>query len=302
MHTFNLIEDFLEAHTALTEACRSFSCSITQTDIDLPFLLPDYSGPLNSAADKRAAKSLAAKSMTQLWHLDSGEHLPAAGLLCAGTETLAKAGVLNDAKLKFKKSVIALRNKNTHNKSSIDKLIDQILLAEPERPEQLSAALKRSQLSRLDLLRCYANIRILPSNLHSISWTWARTHSTSKTVSVAEARKLGEALQTEALRRMVADMLSGYQDDDLLAYKKKLPNRLQANLVWKEDDQMLRKAVTISGIVLSPDLSLPKYIWRSNPDKGDKPLPSNRLRRIDAKIMPEPFIKALKLHEIKGSL
>ena len=299
MSSSALVEKLLASYNVLTASCDRFRHIVTHTDNNLPFILPDYCGPLATSSDKQAARSIAVNAITQLWHLDEGEYLPSAGLLCVNAEALIEVEALNNAKSKFKQAILALRDTNKSNKSSVDKLIAQIIIAAPKRDELLIKALKRAQLSRLDLLRCYANIRVMPTNLRSISWTWARTHSTSKTLNVAHARKLGEALETEALRSMVADLLSGYKEDDLLAYKKKLPNRLQANLVWKEDEQVRRKAVTISGIVLSPEKSLPKYIWRNNPDKEEPPLPSNRIRRIDAKIMPEPFIKALKLHEIE---
>lgn len=250
----------------------------------LPMFLPGYAGEPGGESEAAIA------SMIQIWHLNKNEApLLTAGLACASPSTVTAAEQLNDAKKHFKDAVIALRGTDT--KTKLDHLVERVMRKEGERGGDLLLAMRRAKLGQLNLRRCYAQVLILPAELTSISFTWAATHSVIESVTVAQAIKMAEKLPNDETREMVMDLLSGFSADDELAYKKKLPNQLCANLISMEGDERRKKSVTISGVVIHQGDSLPYYIWRSDPGKA-----SPRVPRHDVAIEPEPYIKALHLH------
>lgn len=183
-------------------------------------------------------------------------------------------------------------------------LIEQILpKEETERPKKLMKALKSAGLSRLDLPRCYANIRVMPEDLQSISWTWATTHSAStKPITVADAMAIAEKLAEGKKRDAILHALSQRPSTDKLAYKRRLPNRLQANIVSLKDGERKRASVTISGIVICPGQFAPaEAIWRDDPGEQENNQPT-RVKRFDAKITDEVVVSALNLHALKGEI
>lgn len=291
-----LVLELLQKYEAL-EAANSRFADALRADKDLPVLLPDYEG----GADREAA----VKAMTQMWYLEPDESLPRAGVVCASSVTIQEAENLNHHKAAFQTAIKSVRDTVTGEKSRLDKLIDRVLLQQNEkerrRVEELQLALKRAQINRLDLLRCYAKIRVLPESLMSISWTWARTHSVIDPISREEAIKQAENLSDGESKDIALSRLSSLAPGQMLAYKKKLPNQLRANLLYREDDEVKRKAVTISGVALSQDGSLPKkWVWRDDPGELDPKAPKDRITRLDSKIDPEPYIKSLHLHLYTG--
>ncbi|MFC1337315.1 MAG: hypothetical protein G8D89_01790 [gamma proteobacterium symbiont of Clathrolucina costata] len=289
-----LVVDLLQSYEALDQACREFAASVRE-DEDLPLVLPTYDG--RPGGEREAAIA----AIIQLWHLEPGETLVEAGLLCASEKTVAAANHLNDAKDAFQAAVKAIRDAGPQGeKSRLDKLVDRVLHQEGRRTEDLALALKRARINRLDLLRCYAKVRILPKHLDSLSWTWAKTHSSIVQVSMEEALKMARNLAMEETKETALSLLSQLPPGEVLAYKKKLPNQLRANLVWTEEGERKRKAVTISGVVLSQDATLPRYLWRDNPEHAEPDTQQVRLSRDDAGIESEPYIKALRLHRYVG--
>jgi hypothetical protein len=291
-----LVLELLQKYEVLEAANARFADAL-RADKDLPVLLPDYEG----GADREAA----IKAMTQMWYLEPDESLPRAGVVCASSATIQEAENLNHHKAAFQTAIKSVRDTVTGEKSRLDKLIDRVLLQQNEkerhRVEELQLALKRAQINRLDLLRCYAKIRVLPKDLMSISWTWARTHSVIDPISREEAIKQAENLSDGESKDIALSRLSSLAPGQMLAYKKKLPNQLRANLLYREDAEVKRKAVTISGVVLSQDGSLPKkWVWREDPGELDPKAPKDRITRLDSKIDPEPYIKSLHLHLYTG--
>jgi hypothetical protein len=291
-----LVLELLQKYEAL-EAANSRFADAVRADKDLPLLLPECEGEPD--------REVAIKAMSQMWYLEPGESLPRAGIVCSSPATIQEAENLNEYKADFQAAIKSVRDKVTGEKSRLDKLIDRVLLQQNEkerhRVEELQLALKRAQINRLDLLRCYAKIRVLPKDLMSISWTWARTHSVIDPISREDAIKQAENLSDDESKEIALSRLSSLAPGQMLAYKKKLPNQLRANLLYHEDDEVKRKAVTISGIALSQDSALPKkWVWRDDPGELDPKAPMNRITRLDSKIDPEPYIKALHLHLYMG--
>ena len=286
----SLIADLLQSYEAMKSACNTLSRAVNG-DAGLPLYLPTYKG------EPGGQRQAASDAMTQLWHLDPGESLETAGILCASDNTVTAATELNTCKDAFQQSVKAIRaiGKNDE-KARIDRLIERALHIEGLRTEELKEALATARINRLDLLRCYAKIRLMPRDLQSISWTWAKTHCAIVQVSIDEAVEMADKLSNRATAGTVIDLLSRLPSGEKLAYKKNLPNQLRANLVWMEQEERKRKAVTISGIVISQDEVLPRYVWRDNPDTLEPDQQNHRLSRIDIGIEASPYIKALHLH------
>ena len=284
-----LVAGLLQAYEALQEGCGAFARA-ARADAGLPLFLPHPAGHEGSERDA------AIDSLTQLWHLEPGAAPVEAGLLCASAATVAAAVALNQRKQDFQAAVQAIRAiGKRQDKVRITRLIERVLHEEGRRTEALREALATARINRLDLLRCYAKVRILPAGLESIRWTWAKTHSAIVQVTLDEAIEMATHLANPATSATALELLYRLPRHEKLAYKKQLPNQLRANLVWLEGDQRLRKAVTISGVVLCQSPTLPRYLWRDNPALKDSP-PSERVARTDVGIEATPYVRALNLH------
>ena len=285
----SLVIDLIERFSNLEEKSKAFAAAV-RADSNLPLLLPTYSGKPGQV------RETAITAMTMLYRQNvTDPPLPTAGLVCSSPETVAAAEDLNSAKAEFHEAVKALRRISKSESSRIDKLITRMLGEEGQRDENLKTALARARLGELDLLRCYARVRILPSGLLSISWTWATQHTSSVQISLKEAQAMAAKIPDDEVRLTAYDKLNQLSPDEPLVIRKKVPNQLRANIAWSEDGKRRRKTVPISGIALSQDERLPEYIWRDEPadDEGERP---TRLKRSDSVIESEPYIKAMRLY------
>jgi len=273
-----------ECFDAFTEALSSFSEQFLSDA--LPLLLP---------SETESTRPEALRAFTEIDRPFVGTHTTIAGLACASIATVEKAHQLNHTKDHFQNAIQEIREMKTGEKSRIDKLIDRILQKEGRRTEELTRALECMNLKRLDLLRCYAKIRILPPKLQSFSWTWAKTHSSIVQVSREEALEMAIHLPHPDTKALVIELLNQIDDHEKLAMKKTLPNQMRANIVFEENGVLVRQPMTLSGIALCQDVTLPKIKWRENPADTESPTQPRRIRD-DRVIEPEPFIKALRLH------
>lgn len=281
----NAVIDLTRAYEALLDTQIKFKHAIL-SEATLPCFLPGFQG---SSAEGRHH---AIPAMIRNFYLDEEEDEQLTGLICASTDTLETVALMNDAKDQFQQAISVVRELGGSKKTALDKLVDRALHREGRRTEELDLALSRLQLHRLDLLRCYAHIRVLPPKLESISWTWATRHSSIKLIEFEEAETMANALPVPGTRMAVLHALSQLKPGEKLAMKKSLPNTLRANIVFWEEGIRKRKAINVSGILLSPDLTLPKHIlWRDDP--GESPL---RLERSDVSIQKTPYIPALNLY------
>ncbi len=275
----------IEAYEAFVAAQNDFSKAVL-ADQDLPLYLPGHDGA-------HSARQMAVQTMTRNFFLRPDENELPSGIVCSSEATLKSAMRLNQCKDQLQTAITEVREIGGAKKTSLDKLVDRALHREGRRTEELDLALGRMKLRRLDLLRCYAHIRILPPNLESVSWTWATKHSSIKLIDLDEAEKMAEALPVAATRDAVLMALGGLKPGEKLALRKNLPNALRANIVFWEDELRKRKAINVSGIMLSPSVQLPKHcLWRDDPGEA----PPNRLERSDVTLEKEPFIKALKIY------
>lgn len=275
----------IEAYEAFLAAQGEFSMAIF-ADSELPIYLPGHD-------EVSTARKVAVQTMTRNFFLPPGETEIPSGIVCSSEKTLESATQLNQRKDDLQVAITEVREIGGAKKTSLDKLVDRALHREGRRTDELDLALGRMKLRRLDLLRCYAHIRILPPELESVSWTWATKHSSIKLIDLKEAEKMAEALPVASTRNAVLMALGGLKPGEKLALRKSLPNALRANIVWWEDKTRKRKAINVSGIMLSPSTRLPKHcLWRDDPGET----PPSRLERSDVALEKEPYIKALKIY------
>ena len=282
-----IVKDLLDSYEEMIRAISTLKNAIHEQE-QIPRYLPTYKG------DKENQLEAVVKSLTEIWYLDSGDELLGAGFICADQKTVAAVELLNNAKSAFKDSVDVIRGNDKKN-STLFTLADQHLDLD-NRGEALRNAMRTARISRLDLLKCYRKIRVLPSSLESLSWTWARTHTKSEPISIEDAEKMarqrlsGQTLDL-ALSKLANAQAKGYS----LRRFRELPNQLRANMVVNEGDHRKRSSMNISGIVIYPGDKLPKkLIWRDDPGPRKE---YERLTRVDSQIdRSEPFIKALSIH------
>lgn len=282
-----LLHDLQNAYTQLQRLLKQ--CNLALSAEHYPFFDPVK--PTDASQQTRATLvntmlSIQAPSVLL-------PHTMNAGLICSANENIELIEQLNAAKLAFKNAVGCIRAFETKDsKTRIDVLIDRVLKEEGRRGESLRAAFRDIGFNGIDLLRCYANIRILPQGLESISWTWAKKHASIIKTTKEEALLLAEELPAPNAKTVALRLLQQLPNNTPLVIQKQLPNQLRANIKWQENKEIHRKAITVSGVVINPSASLPKIIWRDNPG----PPSPKRIIRDDRRIDPTPYIKSLNIH------
>ena len=281
------IIDMLRCFDELQACCAAFSASVHK-DNELPIFLPHSS---NSIAEDRDS---VINSITRLWWPEVDEEFNEQyGVLCVSNETAEVVTTLNESKKAFRESILTIKSAGKDNKDGVEKLIDRALNKEGLRTPELKQALDNARLSRLDLVKCYTLIRMLPKEVDSISYTWATNHSSVSQITAEDAVEMAESLSDENLKKTITAKLANLNPKELLAYKKEKPNQLRANLVYTYNDEFKRQQVAVSGVMLYKNTSLPRIIWRDNPETKSS---DNRIKRFDSKIEPKPFINALNIY------
>lgn len=250
-----------------------------------PRYLPTYEGEPSGEVEA------VVRSMTEIWHQDSGDApLLLTGLACVQQDMIEAVVALNDAKDKFKIAVEAVREKDKSNSTLVCLAENKLEGLEPGRSEELRQAMQTANISRLDLLKCYRHIRVLPSPLESLSWTWARTHTRSVPITLEGAEKRAQQQLSGETRALVLEKLGALKPGTKMTVMRELPPRLCANIVYLEDGERTRKTITTSGVVVLEADHLPKLAWRKNPgarEAGDH----DHITRVDAKIDRVPIYK-----------
>lgn len=291
---FLLVEEMLSAYQSMAVSVEALRATMREYP-EMKLFLPTYRDKPGGELENAIA------SLTEIWHMDQGVKLAEVGLISAPPVVVQAIQTLNDAKQVFKTSVVAIRKAGESGNHTIMTAVEKHMLLDGEKPscrrsEDIREAMRITRLGRLDLLRCYRHARILEENLESISWTWARTHTSVEKITMEEAIKKAEQLPNEDSREITLNLLAAIPPGDTLIVRKQLNNQLRANLVWQENKERKRKAVTISGIVINPSINLPKMLWRDDPGPRKESESIDRLVRADSRINPEPYIQALNIH------
>jgi len=276
-----LVTELIVTFEKLSELNDKFKLSF-QADHHLPVWLPE---PFNCQQ-----RDISASSLTKLWNEDDGNY-PLSGIACSSSETIQLALDLNQAKDTFKKQIKKIKKESAQSNTRASKLIEKIIANEHGRSDVLVTALKNARIGRLNLLWCYKHIQVLPPGLRSISWTWANHHKEINRVTHKDALKMLDSLESDSTKLTVARLLDAHPEHEPLAYVKAINPQLRANIVWVQDNEIKRKPVVTSSIVLSQDAFIPSKLKWANTESH------NRLSRSDIEIHPEPYIRALNLHK-----
>lgn len=285
LHAFN---DMNSAKMAVQDAIRA-----DQNDYGV--FVPNY-GETQDDTHSLSAREAAMLSLTQFY---KGSGHVEAGLLCASDATVQTIHAFNAAKQMFKKAVMAIRDAYEPGAALPSRYISNLISQHAEehgfRGDALKHALKTIGVSELNLKKCYAEIRILPKDLDVFCWTWATQHSRIKKLNLEQVTdKINayfdgnpDAIEIN-LRR-----LSECDPGEELALRVRLKNQLRANYGYKVDGQIVRKSCPISGVVIVQGTTLPRYVWRDDPDvTGFNPPKVPRVSTIES----EPFIQQLDLY------
>lgn len=291
MSVVAVIKSLHAAFSRLEEASARAEVELWR-DRALPVVLPEHSVGA-------AQRDLAITELTRLRHRSDGDPLIRSGIVCASPTTVGAVEVLNQAKAEFKQTVVAFR-KAQDNEKHPNHLLLRRFLEQTNRTisinewSELEIAFARLQWHRLDLLHCYANIRILPANTDTVSWTWATVHSAQTVITKEKAIELAKALDDpEKQARALAD-LGKVQQSKLIQFKR-LPPQLRMNVMHPGGKNGRSTAYTVSGILIQPDTHLPEYVWRAPPDP-DTHQKRRRVKRSDAALPSEPCVPLLHLY------
>lgn len=276
-----LIHDLLIAYESLSESLLAVKAAIENESSDFSIYLP---GHAKSAPDLRL---IASQAMTVSTFDQASEDQPLSGLCCASSQTVAAVERLNQAKHDFKSTVLAI--KKAANQRSITGIVEAHC-----RAQNVSHALAVVGIKNLNLSKCYASIRIFPSELKSVSWTWAMKHSRIQKLTLTQAFELLDKMSEGAGKDFAASALNRCNANESLACKVQQPPQLRANYVYVDSGKDIRKSCTVSGIMIAQQKYLPRYRWVEQP-KIDTNAPPRFLER-ESTIAAEPLVPALNLY------
>ena len=278
-----LIDQLSRAYQALVDNCEQLK-TLSDGDhrADFEVYVPPFSGTENERYSAQARKQ-AIVDAVGLTIDDTQSRKCYAGIVCASDETVSIVEQLNETKAHFKETILKIRN---------------LASGKPvgSRETVLKKALKSAGIQTLDLRECYRQIRVMPPQLESMSWTWATSHARIQKLTFDEAVAMAEGLRDrdEELAETALDILRRRcAPDELLVRRITLPNQLRANYSFLENEEVRRKSCPISGVVVAQQKTLPRMAWRENPvSRNEVPI---RLQR-ESRIEPEPIIQSLSIH------
>lgn len=295
--TMKMIETF----QAMNDAGIAVKVAITQNDQNQPTFIPT----LSESNQEKTVRQKVADSMTRLFVDRDNTTMPINGLVCGSPETVKAVERFNKQKLAFKQVIAEIRYwpkpPNSQGAKPVrwertgSRVRDEIVEALKSggyRNEQLKKAMGNASIGALDLKRCYAQIRIMPSHLDAVNWTWAMRHSSIQRITFSEAMAMADALH-DTQREVAIGLLNENCDGtELFARVVPLPPQLRINYVYQENGEAVRKASPVSGVVIAQQSTLPSVLWRDQPEPGKA---DEQLQRRSS-IEREPFIKSLGLH------
>lgn len=283
--------DVIEAYRALSRALEAASAAI-QSDSALPGWMHALEYPLLQAHNGRTE---AINLIGQNQYLDNQEGrsiLIGMGLFGASDNTLKVLHELNAKKRAFKQAILQL--KADRDNERLHRVFEALLST--ERHGNTQAALKRSGMARLHLKQCYRQIPILEQRPLKVSWSWANTRSIkriTKADAVALLKKKGD---DPGIQRQLMQVES-LRPQEQIAIVQNLAPHLRTNVVFETADGLERKMLKGSLPLFYPASAgepLPEVVL-------PKPKNSERQKRSDIKIDPEPFLPAIRGHRYQAA-
>ncbi|WP_432473288.1 hypothetical protein [Amphritea sp. HPY] len=283
MNNNSSASDLIESLEQLQTRLNGFAAQLASNQ--LPFWLPGL---------KPANLSSAAALYSDIWYRDGRDGrttISHHGLIGADAALIKQALLVNQAKCEFQRHA-------TQYRLSKDLPLQQQLHL---RSEKLATLLHFQGASRLHLKQCYRHIPVLETAPVKIGFSWYTSGRSIKKLTPQQAldrlMKM-DTSQTHIQRQIEA--VGRLRPGDLLAQIQTLAPVIRANMLWKEQDQLIRKAKNISLpilVALNPaNPVLPEY----NEPPLSPPDTRSRLERNDLKIDPDLFLPSLRAHRYLG--
>lgn len=259
--------DVLNAFEGLQQAFQALSQAVLE-DATLPTWIQEASCSSNTVARQFALTQMGL--FEYLEHQEPRETVLCVGLIGSSPKTLQIVHHFNEAKLAFKKAILALRV------AKIDPL-------------------KKMGFARLHLKQCYRTIPLLRKNPNKIRWTWAHTRAIQR-ITVGEAILLLEKKGSDEGILQQIRRCSQLSPQTPLAIVQELAPHLRANIVYGDKEtgyerQMIKAPLPIffpaNKITPLPDYKASKMKELKN---------EARVIRADTKIDPTPFLPAIRAH------
>ncbi len=252
----------------------------------LPLSIPD-----NDHLAEHSARAAAIHSISRVRRDPS---LIQSGLLCASKETVAAIEQLNLAKDRFKATVQSVKGGVKKTSKALQHMIQAN--AKLTRDKRLASALKAMGALSFDLRTCYAHVRVLPANTQSVSWTWAMKHKRIVKFTVPEAFELVSRMADDNARLAAEIQLKQLSASGILIQEIDMPPQLKANIKYLDvSEQLIKKSITVSGVLIAPQETLPVTLWRDQPKVQGIRIGRPKLREA------EVFIPTLGLYRYAGA-
>jgi hypothetical protein len=277
----NLQEPLFRTFENLSAAKSEFIAALNHADAPYIWLPSPFDRSENP-------KISVAKALTRFWYEDRDLPCPPSGILCCDADMITAVTAFNDAKADFQTAVQAIVAHLDPGRKQGQK---PYVLAQ-RRDEELAKAMANVGINRLNLTYVYQKLLLQHAPLHTVSWSYNTKHTMIRKYSFEQALKLINAMDDPLKQAIARDKMSTLQPNTELARISKKRPQLVANTKFIVDQNLVRKTVKSSSILLSPSVLAPTFIkWPDAPDQA-----ANRLSRCDTKIFDEPFISALNLH------
>ncbi|MBN3560619.1 DNA replication terminus site-binding protein [Aliamphritea spongicola] len=271
--------ELIEALDTLLRRLNAFSAQLCHSK--LPFWLPD-----EQICDLPSCAAL----FNDIWYRDGQDGRVTRtqhGLIGADKSLIEKALSVNAAKQAFQTLA-------THHRLSQDSDLQNQLT---RRESLLAETLQHHGYSRIHLRQCYRQIPIIEGRPVKIGFSWYTSGRSIKQLTPEQALQRLQKMDTSQTHiQMQIDALGHLMPGDMLAQLQSQVPVMRANLLWKQNDQMIRKAQNVSLpmlIPLQPGETLPEH----NQPLSSPPEQRSRSLRSDLKIDPVPFLPSLRVHK-----
>lgn len=229
--------------------------------------------------------------ITNIWHTQSGDGRRTDnlyGLVGVPPYIIPIIQQINQAKADFKQAIQIFRAKYGDPTETLFK-----------RAKELNLALQQGGLARLNLNHCYRLIPVLDSCPKKVTFSWYSNGRSQKKFSLYDAEQRLLKMDTSQLHiQMQLQALARLSDNEVLVQLQRQVPIMRANIVWKKQEQLVRKARNCPLPLFFPldgQSKFPEY----NTPPVTPPEQRSRQLRSDVSIEPEPYLPSLRIHRYK---
>ncbi|MEH6575756.1 MAG: DNA replication terminus site-binding protein [Amphritea sp.] len=272
--------ELIESLELLKQSLKVFSEALQRSK--LPYWIPVKEGQLSLESTRQL--------YTDIWYKDGQDGratIQQYGLIGADQPLIQLANEVNNYKALFRQNATDFQtNENTDTQ---------------HRSTLLTSLLSRQGEARLHLKQCYRQIPVLENTPAKVGFSWYTSGRSIKKITPQQAlERLLKMDTSQSHIQLQIEAVGRLRPGDTLAQLQTQVPVMRANIVWKQNDQIIRKARNISlPILVQLDLNKPML-----PEHNEPPLmppeARSRIERSDLKIDPQPFLPSLRAHRYLG--